>query len=67
MNEPPLAASALLDGRPVSVMAIAASLWASVKQWHDQNQMCHCLTDAGMDLMLLLPPAGVVQAVLGYY
>ena len=56
--------SALLDGRPPSVMAITASTLASVKQWHVQKPMCHCLNDAGMDLMLLLRPAGVVQAVL---
>ena len=47
-------------------MAIVASIGASIKQWHDRNPRCHCLTDAGMDLILLLPPAGVVQAVLPY-
>ena len=34
-------------------MAIVTSIWASIKQWHAQNQMCHCLNDAGTDLILL--------------
>ena len=47
-----------------NVIGVVASIWASVKQWHDRYQMCHCLNDAGVDLILLLPPAGIGQAVL---
>ena len=62
---------ALLDGRPATVIAIAASILASVKQWHKQNpnlgsvatRTCHCLTDAAENLTIRADACGVGQAV----